>query len=188
MAVVSLGPVWPPLTLLCKIIKTILMLIIRYIWAAFVGELRIPHWTKQISWLASVLNVNWIPSLSLIASPLQVYWHKAGELSEPDCVQQTNAASLIEGSAEGGPEVGGRGRGAGRLCDLADFEIAPSLSPNPHSVQISTTAITAAAPSPWWSGLRPGHWGNERCEPYGSEEPWCKSAHALHQTVCQAWV
>lgn len=71
--------------------------------------------------------------------------------------------------------------GAGCLFDLDDFEITPS--PN----QIPTTIIRTAAPllDEVVSILVIGEMSDVS---HMVVERWCKSAHALHHTVCQVWV
>lgn len=110
----------------------------------FCGELRIPHWTKQISRLASVSNVNWMPSLSLIASPLQVYWQRVESARSPFTKQTRPAWLRIQQRGLG------VGVGAGVFVWFGWFWNC-SVPPHPPFKSQTTAALSLMKWSPSWS-------------------------------------
>lgn len=75
-------PVRPPLIDVCKMRKQSFCSLPGHP-SSLRGELRKPHWTKQISWLASHLNPNWMLSLPSIAGASSGLLTQDGELARP---------------------------------------------------------------------------------------------------------
>lgn len=142
------------------------------------GELRIPHWTKQISWLASVLNVNWMPSLSLIVMPLQVYWHRMERSQSlfPSSKQTRRARWRNQRRGLWG------GSWDACLIWLVLKLLRPfALCPNPNRSHQDRCPLLDEVVS--ILVIREVSDVDHR-----AVKCWCKSAHALHHTVCQVWV
>lgn len=159
--------------------KTIFMLITRT-FESPLWELRIPHWTKQISWLASDLNLNWMPSLSLISSGLLT---QDRELSSPlSFSKQTRLAWLRH--KRSGEWAGGAGEVLVFVCliwlilkFLCPFPLCPTLNHDHYDCCPFLDEVVSILVIGEMSDVS-----------HMAVKSRCKSAHALHHTVCQVWV